>query len=113
MAAADERVEINLGDSILVLEGNVIELFHKPSMINRRWHVCHISVDAKPSRRDDVLKYTSAPAERRDDGALAVRRPAVGPAAGSRLLRRGDAPTGRLDRVGVRLLTNGHHSARA
>jgi hypothetical protein len=79
MAAADERVEINLGDSILVLEGNVIELFHKPSMINRRWHVCH----------------------------------AVGPAARSRLLRRGDAPTGRLDRVGVRLLTNGHHSARA
>jgi hypothetical protein len=58
MAAADDRVEINLGDSILVLEGNVIELFHKPSMINRRWHVCHISVDAKPSRRDDVLKYT-------------------------------------------------------
>ncbi|MDT4910136.1 MAG: hypothetical protein QOI69_3377, partial [Pseudonocardiales bacterium] len=35
MAAADDRVEINLGDSILVLEGNVIELFHKPSMINR------------------------------------------------------------------------------
>jgi hypothetical protein len=27
MAATDDRVEINLGDSILVLEGNVIELF--------------------------------------------------------------------------------------
>ena len=58
--AADEpdRIEINLGDAILILDGNVLELFFHDALLTRRWHVCHVSVDAKPSRKGDRLKYT-------------------------------------------------------
>lgn len=58
VARNNDRIEINTGDAILVLDGNVIELFFREAMLTRRWHVCHVSVDAKPSRNGDDMRYT-------------------------------------------------------
>lgn len=53
----DERFEINTGDCILVLDGNVLEAFFHDADLAKRWHVCHVAVDVKPHRKGDGNVY--------------------------------------------------------
>jgi hypothetical protein len=50
-----DRIELDFGDTIVVLDGNVVEVFLQEAGISKRWHVSHIRVEAKPSRKGDRL----------------------------------------------------------
>ncbi len=47
--APAEVAEVQLGDTVLRLDGTVVELLHK-SGVNNRFHVNHVAVEAKPRR---------------------------------------------------------------
>jgi hypothetical protein len=49
-------IEVAFGDWILLLDGNVFELFHRRASANTRLHIDHMAVEAKP--RDDGLRLT-------------------------------------------------------
>jgi hypothetical protein len=52
-----DRIELNQGDAILVLDGNVIELFCHDALLTQRIHVNHVRVDAKLNRKGDRMKF--------------------------------------------------------
>ena len=56
-AELPDRIELNQGDAILVLDGNVLEVFFHDAMLTRHWHVNHVMVDAKPNRKGDRMKF--------------------------------------------------------
>lgn len=42
-------IELVLGDTVLRLDGTVVELLHN-SGVAHRWHVTHVAVEAKPHK---------------------------------------------------------------
>lgn len=51
-----EYVELDLGEVVLVLYGNVLEVFVQKAS-SRRWHLTHVAVDLRPERRSDTVTY--------------------------------------------------------
>jgi hypothetical protein len=52
LGAVDD-VELVVGDHVLLLRGNVVEVFH-PSGSHVAIHVLHVAVEAKPRRDGDL-----------------------------------------------------------